>query len=741
MNTINKKKILIFSLVYYPRFIGGAEVAVKEITDRLGEEFDFDMITLRKSAPRFERVGKVNVYRVGFGWRAGDNALLNRFKIYKYFFPFFAFFKALSLHRKNNYDAAWSIMANYAGFAALFFKLANPQVPSILTLQEGDPFDYIKSRVGIFYPLFKRIFTKADFITTISTYLADWAKEMGAKGNVVVVPNGVDINKFKVESIKLKVSEREKLRKEFGIAEDDTVLVTTSRLVEKNAVGDIISSLTFLPDNVKLLVIGTGALERSLKLKVESLKLAERVKFLGFVAHGELPKYLWASDIFIRPSLSEGMGNSFIEAMAAGIPVIATPVGGILDFLKDGETGLFCEVGNPRSIAQKVVKLIKDAESRDYIVRTAEQMVTEKYDWNLISEQMRTEIFFKVKSLAFDGGMKILIATGIYPPDIGGPAQYAKNLESVWKNQGYSVTVKFFGFERNLPSGIRHLWYFFKILPGVFRSDRIFILDTLSAAAPTFFAARIFGKPITIRTGGDFLWESYVERTNDLVLFKNFYKTSVNKFSIKEKFIFKLTKFLLQHTDNLIFSTKWQRDIFIEAYSLNSKKLCVIENYYGPKEESFDPIRKNFVSGTRKLRWKNLNRLEEAVSIAREGNDSIIFDNENLPFEAFMEKISHSYAVILASLGDISPNLILDAIRYNKPFIVTCETGLHERIKDCAIFVDPENVGEIAEKILWLADPNNYELQKRKVEAFSFKHSWEDIAREFLESSKIQNKF
>jgi glycosyltransferase involved in cell wall biosynthesis len=103
-------------------------------------------------------------------------------------------------------------------------------------------------------------------------------------------------------------------------------------------------------------------------------------------------QYLQASDIFIRPSLSEGFGNSFIEAMASGIPVIATPVGGIVDFLTDGETGLFCEVKNPRSIAQKVEKLIKDRESREYIVKNAKKMVEEDYAWTNIVGEMK-EVF------------------------------------------------------------------------------------------------------------------------------------------------------------------------------------------------------------------------------------------------------------------------------------------------------------------------------------------------------------
>lgn len=386
------KRILIFSLVYYPRFIGGAEVAVKEITDRLGNDYVFDMITLRKTAPKFERIGNVNVYRIGFGWQAGDNAILSRFKIYKYFFPFFATAKAVTLARKNHYDLIWSVMANYAGFGALFFKLLKPKIPFVLTLQEGDPTDYIKRRVGILYPLFKKIFTKADRIQTISQFLADWAKDMGAKAPTIVVPNGVNLALFKRRSLMTGTGTRSK----FGFTSDETILITISRLVVKNGIKDIIESLQYLPETVKLLIIGTGELGASLKLQVESLKLEERVRFEGFVAHENLPPYLWAADIFIRPSLSEGMGNSFIEAMASGIPVIATPVGGIVDFLRDGETGLFCQVGNPKSIAQKVEKLMKDVESRNYIIGNASRLVEEKYDWGLIANRMKQEIFEKV---------------------------------------------------------------------------------------------------------------------------------------------------------------------------------------------------------------------------------------------------------------------------------------------------------------------------------------------------------
>jgi len=328
--------------------------------------------------------------------------------------------------------------------------------------------------------------------------------------------------------------------------------------------------------------------------------------------------------------------------------------------------------------------------------------------------------------------MRILIATGIYPPDIGGPAQYAKNLAEVFEKSGHEVMVKFFRLENKLPTGIRHLFYFFKIIPSVYRADVVFAFDTFSAALPALLAARLFGKKFIIRTGGDFLWESYVERTGDLVLFKNFYDTSLGKLSLKEKRIFSLTRWVLRNSSALIFSTAWQRDIFAKAYGLSASKLFIVENQYGPKERSFRPAEKNFIAGTRPLKWKNDARLAQAFAQVHEKNETVVYDNTTKPFGVFMGKLAHAYAVILVSLGDISPNLILDAIRHNKPFIVTRECGLYERIKGCALFVDPENVDDIAEKIHWLSESVHYEEQKKKVEAFTFMHTWEDIAGEFL---------
>lgn len=330
---------------------------------------------------------------------------------------------------------------------------------------------------------------------------------------------------------------------------------------------------------------------------------------------------------------------------------------------------------------------------------------------------------------------KILICTGIYPPRIGGPAQYAKEVADEFRRQGHSVKVLTYNLERKLPTLIRHELFFWRTIFNLGGVDFVLCLDTLSVGWPAVAAAKILRKKVIIRTGGDFLWESYVERTDDLVLLKDFYLKSRDNWDWKEKIIFRITKWTLDDANAVVFSTNWQRKIFEQAYELDSRKNFIIENFYGGKLPAVSPdLRKNrvFVAGTRPLKWKNIERLRKAFLEAKAQDPTIELDTTNAPYDEFLEKIRAAYAVILVSLGDISPNFILDAIRANVPFVLTKETGLFEKLKDIGIFVDPENSADIKEKILLLADRTNHRIAKEKIEQFNFTHSWRQICEEFL---------
>lgn len=368
-----KKKILIFSISYAP-FWAGAEVAVKEITDRLDYQFDMITILFDKKLPRVERVGNINVYRINCP---------------KILFPFFGFFKAIQLHKKNNYQMSWSIMT-FAGFVGLFLKIFKPQVKFILTLQEGTSFSSIKLKSSLALPLLYLMFRKADIVQSISNFLADFAKSMGYKKQVVVIPNGVDLSRFSEEIDIAKKTEIENfLKKE----KDDIFMITSSRLTYKNAVDDVIKAMPYIDPKVTFLVLGVGEDEKKLRCLARDLGVRERVKFLGFIDQKDLPIFLQISDIFIRPSRTEGFGVSFVEAMASGLPIIATPVGGIVDIIDDLETGVFVSPNNPKSIAEKVNFILKEDLLREKIIKQAKEKATCCYDWKMLVQDMQNQVF------------------------------------------------------------------------------------------------------------------------------------------------------------------------------------------------------------------------------------------------------------------------------------------------------------------------------------------------------------
>ncbi|KND50586.1 MAG: phosphatidylinositol alpha-1,6-mannosyltransferase [Parcubacteria bacterium C7867-007] len=392
------KKVLIFSLNYYPRFIGGAEVAIKEITDRISpEEIEFHMVTLRfdSNLPKTEKIGNVLVHRIGFTKPNASISDLKKFPLHlnKHFYQFAAALYASKLQRTYTYDAVWAMMAHSCAIPAGIFKKAHPQVKYLLTLQEGDPPEHIERMMKPVWPLFKQGFTTVDVLQPISTFLLLWGKRMGFAGDAEVIPNAVDTKKFSAEFSHEQISE---MKAKLGKNDGDIFLVTTSRLVHKNAVDDVIHALKLLPEKVSFLIYGIGPDEQMLRALAKELGVEDRARFMGQISHDEMPLMLAACDIFIRPSRSEGMGNSFVEAMAAELPVIATQEGGIADFLFDAKrnpdkesTGWAVDADAPEQIAEAVKDIVANPNIVQKTTATARTLAFAKYDWNIIARDMK----------------------------------------------------------------------------------------------------------------------------------------------------------------------------------------------------------------------------------------------------------------------------------------------------------------------------------------------------------------
>ena len=111
------------------------------------------------------------------------------------------------------------------------------------------------------------------------------------------------------------------------------------------------------------------------------------INLISNVPNEQVPKYLIASDIFVLSSLTEGFPLCLAEAMAAGLPIIATNVGGIPDIIKDDENGFLVEPKNPKEIAKKVILVIKDDNLRKKISEK-NRIESKKYDWKNIVDNL-----------------------------------------------------------------------------------------------------------------------------------------------------------------------------------------------------------------------------------------------------------------------------------------------------------------------------------------------------------------
>lgn len=365
LTMVEKPVILVFSTSYAP-FVGGAELAIQEITRRLKDKYDFIIVTarMRRTLKKEEVYPEGKIIRLGVGVPFVDKLLL----------PFLGFFAARKIINVQKPTVLWGVMISYASIAAYFVKFFYKTIPFVVTLQEGDrEWERFPSKWW-----WCTILKKVDHVSSISNFLAERAREKGYQGKVSIVPNGVDENLLTIHREESKPLPR-------------FVIFSASRLVRKNGIDLLIEACAMLKDsfNFKVILAGEGVEREKLKLQSEQLGIQDRIEFLGGISYAQLPEYYKKANIFVRPSRSEGLGTAFLEAMAAGLVTIGTSVGGIPDFLKDGETGFISKSEDAEDLARvirKVFELSDDAKNN--IIKNAKSEISKRFLWGNVAVQM-----------------------------------------------------------------------------------------------------------------------------------------------------------------------------------------------------------------------------------------------------------------------------------------------------------------------------------------------------------------
>ena len=201
---------------------------------------------------------------------------------------------------------------------------------------------------------------------------------------IIVIPNGIDVEKFTVPL------DKETIRKRLGINDSDKVIIFVGNLRPVKGVEFLVRAMNVVIQkdvNAKLILVGDGQQQDYLRRMVAELHIERYVTFTGEVPNDEVFEYLAASDIFVLPSLSEGFSIASLEAMACGLPIIATRVGVLQEIIENGVNGFLIKTGEPRQISEKVLKLLGDEYLRGRISENNKKKVKD-YDWTGIVQRL-----------------------------------------------------------------------------------------------------------------------------------------------------------------------------------------------------------------------------------------------------------------------------------------------------------------------------------------------------------------
>jgi glycosyltransferase involved in cell wall biosynthesis len=212
-------------------------------------------------------------------------------------------------------------------------------------------------------------------IIAVSEAVATHVESLGAaEDRVTVIPNGVDTERFAVTRRKRRA--RQSVR-----------MVCVGRLIANKGPQHLISALPevlrHFPD-AECWFVGDGPMRKELERMVRALRLDRNVRFLG--ERHDIPDLLAQCDVFVRPSLSEGMPLAVLEAMAAGLTVVATPVGGTPEVVDGGSTGFLVDPGDFRTLSERLCQLLGDGKLRRAMGARGHKMA-EGYSWDVVSQK------------------------------------------------------------------------------------------------------------------------------------------------------------------------------------------------------------------------------------------------------------------------------------------------------------------------------------------------------------------
>ena len=275
--------------------------------------------------------------------------------------------------------------------AALVARVA--RLPLVVSLHGSDV--YLAERRRPIGRAARAAFRAAAAVTACSPDLAERALGLGAAAPATtVIPYGVDPARFRPG----EPASRATVRRELGLADDERLVLAGGRLVHKKGLDVAIDAFAAPPlaeegRAARLVLFGDGDLRDALEAQVARLGLGSRVLFAGRVERDRIPGLFAAADLFLLPSVHDhagnvdGLPNTLLEALATGLPVVASRVAGVPTVIDDGVEGLLVPERNPGTLAAAVAALLDDPERATRLGRAARARVERELTWPAIARR------------------------------------------------------------------------------------------------------------------------------------------------------------------------------------------------------------------------------------------------------------------------------------------------------------------------------------------------------------------
>ncbi len=335
--------------------IGGTPTVVRELAARLGQEPDVhvQVACLDRDGPVGDQIREKGIAVTAFAARGrADLSILPRL---------------VKLIRREQIDTVFSFLvhANALAAAASLRCKGVRFIQSIQTTQPYPRWHWWVQRAAAHAA--QKVVVTSSSVAQIAEQRADVPRE-----KIVVIHNALDPQTFG------QISREEGSGRRVGFI---------GRLDPVKRIGDLIQAVSMLPTDTTLDIFGEGAERSAIEAEITRFNLNNRMILHGAIA--DPAQALRKIDLLVLPSLAEGFGLVLIEAMAAGVPVIGTDVGGIRDVIRDGDNGLLVPVKNPAEIAAAISKIFADSALRRRLVAGGRATVQERFTWETVMPAYR----------------------------------------------------------------------------------------------------------------------------------------------------------------------------------------------------------------------------------------------------------------------------------------------------------------------------------------------------------------